>query len=872
MGLSRYPRIGQRIAPAILHDVLNVEIPLGFFHNSAGKFRTLANLDESIWQTTSEKTCEQLAALVVKEVHRNLRRLPVMVRISTLPTDVSKIPLAELEIQVRTFNALKKRFGNEISTETKIRDLIGISDFGARSIVDLLVSVEAYSICSRQAQQLDLKIQAESAAAVSLDDYPSRIDVEISHYPRRGHRIAPKTLKNLLCIPCGDRRLANLLLCDLDESMWDRLSTQLRNKLSDAVIKRVKVFRGALRNQAGQIKLPMPQTKGKSIVLQLEQRTFNCLHERGLFENPALLAQLTITDLMAMSGFGEKSVVDLLSSLESQMTEAHVATPEVLALVQKLSRIKDAGGIRTDDPRFGLALQALRIRGKTLQEICETILADTSCPMSAELFVCRLEELHSSIQAAHRITLEEELFSLTAFEPNSRNREMAIKHFGWAGTGRETLEAVGSIYETTRERVRQICKKQLEALEKKSPFLPVLDRVLNLASETIPCPVENLQQVLFEKKLTGEKFNLEGIIHACEHTGRKCSFVIQSEGNASFAAANTENIAGFGASLVQIARRAVSHWGVTTVADVAAQVIDSNGKPIRTDFAKKILQCQNGFSWLDEAAGWFWIKTGRNSLLTQIKKVLSVCNRIHISELREGVSRHHRREGFAPPQRVLLALCNQTGECKVEENFVAAAPPLSLKEILSEAERKIVEVLLENGSVMERQKLEDECLARGVKRDTFYVYLTYSPALARFAPGVYGTRGAEIPPGYAKSLVAMRKKKTRVLSDFGWMPDGKIFLSYKLSKGTLSNGIVSVPSGMKQHLLGSHELQVSGGMSIGRLVVKDSQAWGLGPLFTRRGGDLGDSLRILFDLETKIAIAELGQTSMEEADEVTMKL
>jgi hypothetical protein len=183
---------------------------------------------------------------------------------------------------------------------------------------------------------------------------------------------------------------------------------------------------------------------------------------------------------------------------------------------------------------------------------------------------------------------------------------------------------------------------------------------------------------------------------------------------------------------------AVSHWGVTTVEDVAAQVSASSGTQIKTDFAKKMLERQPGFSWLDEETGWFWIKTtSRNSLLTQIEKVLSVCSRIHISELREGVSRHHRREGFAPPQRVLLALCNQTGKCKVEENFVAADPPFDYKEILSEAEQIIVEVLMENGCVMERQKLEDECLARGIKRDTFYVYLTYSPALTRFPPKVF---------------------------------------------------------------------------------------------------------------------------------------
>lgn len=74
------------------------------------------------------------------------------------------------------------------------------------------------------------------------------------------------------------------------------------------------------------------------------------------------------------------------------------------------------------------------------------------------------------------------------------------------------------------------------------------------------------------------------------------------------------------------------------------------------------------------------------------------------------------------------------------------------------------------------------------------------------------------------------------------------------------------------YLAGAHELRVADGAPIGRLVVKDSQAWGLGPLFSRRGGDPGDSLRILFDLKTKIAVAELGQASVEEEDEVNQQL
>jgi hypothetical protein len=869
MGLSRYPRLGQRIAPAMLHDILDVEIPFGLLPTSADKFRKLADLNESIWQTASEETCKLLAALVVKEVHRNLKRLPVMVRISTLPEAVSKIPLAELDLQVRTYNGLKKRFGDEVSTKTEIRDLLGIGDLGARSVVDFLVSVEAYAARPQQAQQLDLMVQVEPTTTVSLEECPSRIDVEISHYPRRGHRITPKTLKSLLGIPCGDRRLANLLLCDLDESMWDRLSPQLRNKLSAAVIKRVKVFRGALRNQAGQIRLPMPQTKGKPIVLQLERRTFNCLHERGLLDNPGRLAQMTVTELMAMSGFGEKSVVDLLSSLESQMTEAYAATSEVFAAAQKISRIKDAASIRIDDPRFGLALQALRVRGKTLQEICEVILAGAPCPMSAESFAHSLEELFSNLQIARRMPLENELMELLTFEPNARNRDFTMRLMGWDGNGGQTLEAVGKDFGMTRERIRQINQLHIDRVKDKFPYLPILDRTLEVILAQSPCLATSLESVFQEKRLSKVPFILQGVINAAEATGRDCSFIIEDGDGQSYVV--PQESAGITKQILQLARKAISHWGVTTIEDVAAEVGSVLGKPVSGKFVAAVVNAQPSFAWLDEASGWFWFNsTSRNALLNQIEKILSLCERIHVTELRSGVSRNHRREGFAPPQRVLLALCAQAGAYKVNGNIVSADPPLEYASILCESEKTFVAVFHKIGPLVELHKLEEACLRQGMNQSTFGVSLSNSPIIQRFARCVYGLRGTEVSPGQAESFV-IKLRKTRVLSDYGWTQDGKIFLSYTLSSGTLANGIVSVPTGMKQHLSGAYELRVAEGAPIGRLVVKDSQAWGLGPLFRRRGGDPGDSLRILFDLKKKMQLRNLDKPRLKKRTKLISK-
>lgn len=105
---------------------------------------------------------------------------------------------------------------------------------------------------------------------------------------------------------------------------------------------------------------------------------------------------------------------------------------------------------------------------------------------------------------------------------------------------------------------------------------------------------------------------------------------------------------------------------------------------------------------------------------------------------------------------------------------------------------------------------------------------------------------------------------TRVLADYGWLPDGRIFLSYKLSEGSLANGIVSIPAGMKSYLQGEFRLLIADGQSAGRLVVKDNSAWGLGPFFRRRGGEPGDYFQIIFDTKQGLASVHLCDALDEE--------
>src|SRR5439155_21968751 len=102
------------------------------------------------------------------------------------------------------------------------------------------------------------------------------------------------------------------------------------------------------------------------------------------------------------------------------------------------------------------------------------------------------------------------------------------------------------------------------------------------------------------------------------------------------------------------------------------------------------------------------------------------------------------------------------------------------------------------------------------------------------------------------------------LVDYGWTKHRNLRVVYRISAGILSNGIVSVPAALKSFLQGKFALMTADNSPAGTLVAKNSNAWGLGPFFRRRGGEPGDYLSIVFDLSKRVAAVQIDDTSFVE--------
>jgi hypothetical protein len=850
----------------VLSEIFQSPLPEALAAAAAPRYKTFAELDATVWRHLTPDVCSKLAVAAIKHLQPKLSRLPPVVRdrkISDFGVDLQN---GQLQLGRRAMNCLQTLldYHPEAAAKTTVGDLSRWRNMGVKSLMDVLCALESRAPRSARPIQLDFGLlvsQPQDDTKTSPIDLPSQIVVEVSRYPRPGQKLAPRALATFLDVPTNDRRISSIRLKDLDESCWEKLSSHTCRKLAQAVADRMQRAGGSIAKIRHML-LRLPHTKGLPLRLQLEQRTFNCLRDAGLIASPDKLEGIKVGELLKIPNFGGKCLLDLLVALESHAPPLYRVTPKVTSSAHRLYRLRAAEQISIEDPRFGLELQSLSAPGQNLKEIAQNILTSSVCPMEPKLYVSRMDNLRARVRAAASLTLERELSDLLSFEKNPRNRAMSLRHLGWAGGAPEHLELVGQTYRVSREFVRQVCKSHMSRLAGKRPFLPILDQVLQQAKLLVPCTQSHMEKSVHELKLTASAFKLEGLMSVARHTSREAPFALQDFRNTTYAV--PPSMGRVPKLLSQIARKSVSRWGATTIDDLIAQAHALTPQKLSTYFVRAFISCQEDFHWLDEASGWFWLQSPRNALLNQIEKILSVSSRIHISELRQGVSRHHRREGFAPPQRVLLALCQQASACGVEGGFVCVKQRLDYREILADTERAMVDVLKENGSILDRQRFEALCLQRGIERGTFYIYLSYSPVIVRYAPGVYALRGADILPGYAESLVA-NKPKIRVIADYGWTNDARIFLRYQLSDSVLLSGVVYIPAKMRPFLAGNFRLQVSDGLDLGTLVIRNGRAMGLTPLFRRRGGETGDTLTITLDLKKRIAVVELAESGSDEA-------
>jgi hypothetical protein len=713
-----------------------------------------------------------------------------------------------------------------------------------------------------------------------------------SRYPRPGHAIAPRLLSDFLKrqAPFGAGRF-----CDLGSDVWTRFDSKTCKRLGLALVAELSKNVLALAAAVGHLKMPCPTDPVLIDDLELETRTFSCLRQADADNLPGRVGSLTIGQALSLRGFGIKSLIDLLTSLESladengrappRQTQPRLASAQALIPDDFVNICRRAGripeelldctlpplphGVTLSDlnlplrsfnalSRAGYAENPERLRFASIRDLTKVY------GLGEKSLFALVDAVQQSAMCgaslAQKMTVDEEILRLFAPSRDSRRRAIIASHFGLEGHSRSTLETVGKKFNITRERVRQICTPGHISKVAAPPPAPLLDYVLEMIRSRVPAPARDVEAELASAGLLQKKTRIENIIEVATLLKRSPGFVVDTAGSAGFVAeAKTmEHIR----RIAALTGKVVAKYGVAKLDDIRARATELLKTSFPTSVVDSVIQSCAGFRWVDETAGYFWLNNGRHNMLRRrIRRVLSVAPRIPVGELRAAIRRDHRYEGQAPPTRILLDWCQQLSECRVDGSDVVAVDPDYPLDILKGDERVIIGLLLDQGPVCQREKLQKLAMDAGVGLPSFWRCVSFCPTITRYARGVFGLTGAKVLPGEVESLIRPIPKN-EVLQDHGWTADGKVWIAYRLSENSVETGVFGVPAAKREYIQGEFGLTTAPENAGGTLVVKGSSVWGLGGYLSKNGAETGDILVIEISSKDKCAVARLGDDTL----------
>lgn len=685
-------------------------------------------------------------------------------------------------------------------------------------------------------------------------------------YPRPGAPLVPAGLAEVF----GHRRVPSWIvrrfglapetrLADLDRTVWSVLPAEAIDALADEVVSATRQFWPEVL-EARQLVSIDPSGDG------LSPRGRNALFRVGLLGTP-WLKRLPLGDLAREEQLGAKTLLEILSAGAS--TELFDANPgadqpdespvsdsgaqrsrAVRKAAEVLRRRRWSRDVHATDPRLGeelRELRALRREADTAYDAAELLASDSFEPAGARAKTRQLKQFVARADRLRALCLEEELDQIASALLGPAGSAYAVKfRLGLTGEAPCTLVEAGDRVGVTRERVRQLERRFLDAVRDSQPWMPVLDRALKLLAST-PMRAGEAETLLVERGLSRGPFAVASVLSAARVFDRSANVKLDRETDVVYRDGPLVSPRVVAAE----ARRLTTHWGAATVDTLAAELADDGAGEVDVELLRVLLESVPGMSWLDDEKEWFWVRgTRRNRLLNQAEKIISVAGSVGIGELREGVGRFYRMEGFRPPRDVLARLCEQSGLCRREGDLMIEGPAVGPWEqvLRSTIERRIAEVLFEYGPLMRRDDLERIAVdERGLNRSSFYVYLGYSPIISRYAPGVYGLRGARVTAGEVNALIPPRARAQRLV-DHGWTSDGRVWLGYRMSESALTAGVLSVPAALQEFVHGSYLLSTEQDRPIGTLVVRGNHMWGVGPFYRRWGVEEGDYVVVVLDI------------------------
>lgn len=286
-----------------------------------------------------------------------------------------------------------------------------------------------------------------------------------------------------------------------------------------------------------------------------------------------------------------------------------------------------------------------------------------------------------------------------------RNRDIAISYLGLDGRPTETLEQVGERFRLTRERVRQIVDKVRREM---GPTVPdSLRRAIELVDKSCPCDAEEAERKLVKNGITSGPFRLESLQRIGEMFGISVGFSVIRAGESRLVV--DSGSAASVSTILSEARKRITHFGATSVTHTVKALEPTDAAKLR-NLVAKFLPLLRGLTWLDDSCDWFWSpEVPRNPIVSRIKKVFMVTDKLTVEELRNAVLRDPRTHEIDLPLAIFERFCCSCPDYLRVENGVVSHASDQLDGELSESETAVFVALRDKANAVRRSDLKRIC-------------------------------------------------------------------------------------------------------------------------------------------------------------------
>jgi hypothetical protein len=323
-----------------------------------------------------------------------------------------------------------------------------------------------------------------------------------------------------------------------------------------------------------------------------------------------------------------------------------------------------------------------------------------------------------------------------------RLKSMTANYYGLDGEGEHTLEEVGQHFGVKRQRVKQVIDKCRPDPKRGSTV--VLRKALECVVSSAPIRREKAETALFAAGFVKRPFRLSGLLQAAKLAGIAVPFEILA-GTSDSLVIDTATRPSVKALLAGASKRLRRDGGANVRELTEAQSLS-------LPWAVTILECQEGFQWLDRSAHLFCI--GDNSeapLVRRVRDILSVAVAPLSGEcILEAAKRDFRMRATLATADLVRGVCRRLACAREVDGGFEWDPGQPREDPGDTVDMALVKIIRAHGDVAHHSVMKTEFLRQGGLPSSFGSVLTKSIFLVHHSPEVYGIIGSK--PGQGETV------------------------------------------------------------------------------------------------------------------------